>query len=316
MQVVQVAAGRWILVWPEPPRWSSASRRDRTFGVWTRQDQPRNIKKLVTGWYRMILRCFYAFQTDFKRTEQNAGFATSDKLMQSCNDGSSWGTFRPDRTAQTTVHIDNPTGQEVAWSLEWESRTCSIWKCLQYRNHLYMCTEDLEVFFAFFGAMVPNGEVLKHRSTNKINFKVAKSRDWSQGRDERNFLVSLRVWGLSWFAAKCILSAVFILLESFHSNHFTISDSCHSMSIHYETEHFLSMGAMQVLNNRVVLPPLESTDITIEYSPSSLGASVSINTDVRSQPSRLASVRQSTVCHHNSYCHIVKIKIYHNHKDL
>ncbi|CAK9109555.1 unnamed protein product [Durusdinium trenchii] len=56
------------------------------------------------------------------------------------------------RTAQTVVHIDNPTGQEV---------------------------------------------VLKHRSTNKINFKV--------------------------------------------------------------------------LNNRVVLPPLESTDITIEYSPSSLG---------------------------------------------
>lgn len=56
------------------------------------------------------------------------------------------------RTAQTTVHIDNPTGQEV---------------------------------------------VLKYRSTNKINFKV--------------------------------------------------------------------------LNNRVVLPPLESSDITIEYSPSSLG---------------------------------------------
>ncbi|CAJ1445026.1 unnamed protein product [Effrenium voratum] len=56
------------------------------------------------------------------------------------------------RTAQTTVHLDNPTGQEV---------------------------------------------VLKHRSTNKINFKV--------------------------------------------------------------------------LNSRVVLPPLESADITIEYSPSSLG---------------------------------------------
>lgn len=28
-----------------------------------------------------------------------------------------------------------------------------------------------------------------------------------------------------------------------------------------------------MLNNRVVLPPLESSDITIEYSPSSLGVS-------------------------------------------
>lgn len=134
--------------------------------------------------------------------------------------------------------------------------------------------------------MVPsNGEVLKHRSTNKINFKVAKSRDWSQGRDaERKFLVSLRVWGLRWFVAKCILSAVLF--------YFTISLSC-PLRVNHETEHFLSMGAMQVLNNRVVLPPLESTDITIEYSPSSLGASVSANTDVRSQPSRLASFRQS-----------------------
>ena len=39
--ILNVAAGRWILVWLEPPRWSCASRRDRTFGVWTRQD-PRN----------------------------------------------------------------------------------------------------------------------------------------------------------------------------------------------------------------------------------------------------------------------------------
>lgn len=31
------------------------------------------------------------------------------------------------------------------------------------------------------------------------------------------------------------------------------------------------LETLQVLNNRVVLPPLESTDITIEYSPSSLG---------------------------------------------
>ena len=31
------------------------------------------------------------------------------------------------------------------------------------------------------------------------------------------------------------------------------------------------------MNNRIILPPLESTEITIEYSPSSLGASACSN---------------------------------------
>lgn len=61
------------------------------------------------------------------------------------------------RTAQTTVHIDNPTGQEVVISSVLAAE-CAV------------PTVDGMVEPEPRGA----AEVLKYRSTNKINFKAPK----------------------------------------------------------------------------------------------------------------------------------------------
>ena len=54
------------------------------------------------------------------------------------------------RTAQTTVHIDNPTGQEVVGS-------------------------SVVLVASFMACGTGAVEVLKYRSTNKINFKAPKN---------------------------------------------------------------------------------------------------------------------------------------------
>ncbi len=251
--------------------------------------------------HRMILRYFYVFQTDFNRTEQNTPFGQIDAILRfgikiwelhrwqwwfimgylwtwqdSSNNGAHWQSHR------------TRSGMELRMRVVYLHHL-EIFAIQESFVHVHRRPWRILCFFLLQLWVPSNGEVLKHRSTNKINFKAAKSRDWSQGRDvDRQFLVSSRVWGLGLVCGKVhFVSGLILLKLLFLSNHFTFV----SVRVHHETEHFL-LGAMQVLNNRVVLPPLESTDITIEYSPSSLGA-WSTNIDVLSQPSRLASFRQS-----------------------
>ena len=172
-------------------------------------------------------------------------FATSDKLMQSWDSGSRY---------------ESPIGLQwwfiIGYLRTWQdsSNNGAHWQSHRTRSGMELRMRVtyllyLEMFaiqesfvhahrwpwrwFAFFAtAMVPsNGEVLKHRSTNKINFKVAKSRDWSQGRDaERTFLVSLRVWGLSWFETAFCQRLYFTQIISFESLHYFtfVSPSCQS----------------------------------------------------------------------------------------
>ena len=261
-------------------------------------------------------------------------FATSDKLMQSWDSGSRYES--PIGLQWWFIMGYLRTWQDSSNNgAHWQShRTRSGMELrmrvtyLQYlemfaiqESFVHVHRRPWRFFFAFFAtAMVPsNGEVLKHRSTNKINFKVAKSRDWSQGRDaERKFLVSLRVWGLRWFVAKCILSAVL-----FYSNYcIRITSLFHVRIISCQFITKLSISCRWELCRSWTTVwfclPWSLQTSPLSTARHQLGASVSHKHRCQ-EPAKSFSILSPIyviVIQCNSYCHSVKIKMYHNQKDL